>query len=320
MHTYNLARWQHPHQFTSDETENEKKTLRVVLLTGFMMVVEIAAGWAFGSMGLLADGWHMGTHAAALGIALFAYQYARKHAHNPRYTFGTGKMSVLGGFTSAVVLLLVALLMMVESVKRFWNPHDIQFNEAIFVAVIGLVVNLVSVYMLGDHHHGHDHDHHNHEHDQTDHNIRAAYLHVLADALTSITAILALIAGRFFGWIWLDALMGIVGGVVISRWAYGLLKETSYILLDGSTGEEIVIEIKTIIERDADNRVVDLHIWKITATDFAVIIGIVTHYPQPVDHYRSLLAEIENLKHITVEINVCEEEPCLPIESGLQSA
>jgi cation diffusion facilitator family transporter len=319
MHIHNLARWQHPHKFVADEAENEKKTLRVVLLTAFMMVIEIIAGLAFGSMALLADGWHMGTHAAALGIALFAYRYARRHADNPKYTFGTGKVSVLGGFTSAVVLLLVALLMMVESLERFWNPVEIQFNEAIVVAVIGLVVNLVSVYMLGDHHHDHDHDHHHddHDHEHTDHNIRAAYLHVLADALTSVTAILALIVGRAFGWIWMDALMGIVGGLVISRWALGLLKETSHILLDGSTGDRISEKVRELIEGDTDNRVVDLHIWKITPRDFAAIISIVTHYPQPIQHYRDLLDDLEELKHVTVELNICEEAPCLPVEQTL---
>jgi cation diffusion facilitator family transporter len=194
-----------------------------------------------------------------------------------------------------------------------WNPEDIQFTEAIIVAVIGLVVNLVSVYMLGDHHHDHNHGHsHDHEHEH-DHNIRAAYLHVLADALTSITAIFALIAGRAFGWIWMDALMGIVGGIVITRWAIGLLKETSYILLDGSTGEEIASQIKSIIEKDADNLVSDLHVWKINAKDMAAIVGIVTHFPKPVSHYKGLLVDMENLKHITIELHICDEEPCLPV-------
>lgn len=310
MHFHNLAQWQHSHEFTTNETENEKRTLRVVLLTGFMMIIEIFAGWLFGSMALLADGWHMGTHAAALGIALFAYWYARRQAHNSQYTFGTGKMSVLGGFTSAVVLIVVALLMIVESLERFWNPVEIQFNEAIIVAVIGLVVNLVSVFLLGDHQNDHDHDNHDHEH--TDHNIRAAYLHVLADALTSVTAILALIAGKAFGWIWMDALTGIVGGIVISRWALGLLKDTSLILLDGTARQEISNKIRGLIESDADNRVSDLHVWKINTRDSATIISIVTHYPQPTQHYRSLLAGLEELKHITIEIHVCEEELCLP--------
>jgi len=310
MHIHKLENWKHTHQYTLIEAANEKKTLRVIILTGLMMVVEIIAGWTFGSMALLADGWHMGTHAAALGITFFAYWYAKRNANNPRYAFGTGKMSVLGGFTSAVVLLVVAILMVIESVERFWNPETIQFTEAIFVAVVGLVVNLLSVYMLGDHHHDHAHDH---EHDHADHNIRAAYLHVLADALTSVLAIFALFVARVFGWIWMDALMGIVGGVVISRWAFGLLRETSHILLDGSADEHVKIQIQTAIEDDADNRIVDLHVWRINARDLAAVVSIVTHYPRPVKHYRSLLTDLTNLKHTTIEINVCQEEPCIPL-------
>ena len=320
MHSHNISRWQHLHKFAYHEDENEKKTLRVVLLTALMMVFEIVAGMAFGSMALLADGWHMGTHAAALGIALFAYRYARRYANSSRYSFGTGKISVLGGFTSAVVLLVVAALMMVESVERLLNPEQIQFSEAIIVAIIGLIVNLVSVYLLGDHHHSHNHHHHHdHGHGKTDHNIRAAYLHVLADALTSITAIIALIAGRLFGWIWMDAMMGIVGGIVICRWAIGLLSDTSNILLDGTGGEELTRKIRAIIENDADNRISDLHVWKISENDMAAIVGIVTHYPQSVDHYRSLLAELENITHTTFEINVCLEKPCLPVDQALIS-
>ena len=314
MHIHKLETWKHSHRFTSDESENEKKTLRVVILTGLMMVIEIIAGWAFGSMALLADGWHMGTHAAALGITLFAYWYAKRHADNPRYTFGTGKMNVLGGFTSAVVLLVVALLMMVEAFQRLINPVTIQFNEAIIVAVLGLIVNLLSVYLLRDQGHAHDHDlHHEHHHGHTDHNIRAAYLHVLADALTSILAIFALLAGRALGWIWMDALMGIVGGIVISRWAFGLLRETSHILLDGSANEDTKNRIQHLIENDADNRITDLHVWKVNANDMAAIISLVTHYPRLADHYRHLLADITVLKHITIEINICDEQPCLPV-------
>lgn len=313
MHIYKLENWEHSHQFTIKEAENEKKTLRVVILTGLMMVIEIIAGWAFGSMALLADGWHMGTHAVALGITLFAYWYAKRHANNPQYTFGTGKMSVLGGFTSAVVLLVVAILMIIESGERLRNPETIQFTEAIIVAVVGLIVNLLSVYMLGDHHHNHDHEH-DHAHEISDHNIRAAYLHVLADALTSVLAIFALIAGSALGWAWMDALMGIVGGVVISRWAFGLLRETSHVLLDGSADEKIKTQIRSTIENDADNRITDFHVWRINSRDLAAVISVVTHYPRPVEHYRNLLANQTDLKHITIEINVCREEPCLPVK------
>lgn len=311
MHIYKLERWKHPHRFAVDDDENETKTLRVVLLTGVMMVIEIITGMAFGSMALLADGWHMGTHAGALGITLFAYRYARRHKDDPRYSFGTGKISILGGFSSAIVLLVVALLMMVESVERFWNPPEIRFTEAIIVAVVGLVVNLVSVYMLGEHTHDHEHENgHNH----TDHNIRAAYLHVLADTLTSILAIAALLVGRVFGWVWMDALMGIVGGVVISRWAIGLLRETSQILLDGSPDPAVLDLLRSAIENDADNRITDLHVWKINSRDYAAIVSIVTHYPRPTAHYHNLIKSIPGLVHANVEVNVCDDQPCLPID------
>lgn len=315
MHKDTLDRWKHPHEFTTSDQENEHKTLRVVLLTAGMMGLEIAAGWFTGSMALLADGWHMGTHAAALGITLFAYIFARRQAHNPRFAFGTGKMSVLGGFSSAIVLLLVAILMMIESLERFWHPLDIRFDEAILVAVVGLVVNIVSVYLLGDHHHEHDHEHrHDHNHGRADHNIRAAYLHVLADALTSLLAIVALVVGRFLGWIWLDASMGIVGGIVISRWAIGLLRETSHILLDGSAVEELVAQIRRQIENDADNRVSDLHVWRIAPHHLAAVLSVVTHYPRPVQHYRQLLAGLPGLSHVTVEVHACQEPACIPVE------
>lgn len=310
MHIYKLENWKHSHQFTIHNVENTKRTLGVVILTGAMMVIEIIAGWTFGSMALLADGWHMGTHAAALGITLFAYWYASRQADNPRFAFGTGKISVLGGFTSAVVLVVIAILMMIESVGRLLNPVSIQFTEAIFVAAVGLLVNLLSVYLLGDRQLGHDHDH-SHKHD--DHNIRAAYLHVLADALTSVLAIFALLVGRAFGWTWMDALMGIVGGIVISRWAFGLLRETSYVLLDGSVDEKTKKLIWSTIESDADNRITDLHVWSINARDIAAVISIVTHYPRPVEHYRTLLADLPGLKHVTIEINICDEKPCLPM-------
>ncbi len=319
MHIHTLERWKHPHRFTIDDSENEAKTLRVVVLTGLMMVVEIITGWVFGSMALLADGWHMGTHTGALGITLFAYRYARRHKNDPRYSFGTGKISVLGGFSSAIILLVVAVLMMVESVERFLNPQVIRFTEAIIVACIGLVVNLVSVYLLGDNHH--DHNHENEQlHDHSDYNIRAAYLHVLADALTSILAIVALLIGRIFGWVWLDPLMGIVGGIVISRWAIGLLRETGHILLDGSPDEAVLEQLRTTIESDADNRITDLHVWKVNSKKYAAIFSIVTHYPRPVNHYHELLKIIPELVHVSIEVIECQDEPCLPLNSTVVEA
>jgi cation diffusion facilitator family transporter len=330
MHIYTLNKWQHDHNFTRIDHSNERKTLRVVLLTASMMGLEIAAGMVFGSMALLADGWHMGTHAAALGITLFAYRYASRHACDPRYTFGTGKIGVLGGFTSAVVLQIVAVIMMFEATRRLFAPQTIHFTEAIAVAVVGLLVNLVSVRLLGtDHHHHEEHDHEHEEHHKLeehahapddhhpheDHNLKAAYLHVLADALTSVLAIIALLAGSVFGWVWLDAVMGIVGGLVISRWAIGLLRETGHILLDGQADEKLLTQVRTILENDADTRLCDLHVWQVGANDAAAIISLVTHYPRPVEHYRGLVNSIPALKHITVEINTCKEAPCIPVAS-----
>lgn len=313
MHIYTLNKWQHEHNFTQIDPSNERKTLSVVLITATMMGLEIAAGRLFGSMALLADGWHMGTHAGALGITLFAYRYASRHVNNPRYTFGTGKISVLGGFTSAVVLQIVAILMMFESAQRLFSPRPILFGEAIAVAVLGLAVNLVCARILGDEHSHHDYEDRDRDHTE-DHNLKAAYLHVLADALTSVLAIIALLAGSFFGWIWLDALMGIVGSLVITKWAIGLLRETGHILLDGQANEELVARIRATLENDADTRLADLHVWQIGANEAAAIISLVTHYPRPVEHYRKLVNAIPALKHVTIEINECEGEPCLPVD------
>lgn len=329
MHIYTLNKWQHDHDFTPLDASNERRTLSVVLLTAGMMGLEITAGAIFGSMALLADGWHMGTHAAALGITLFAYRFARRQAKNPRYTFGAGKISVLGGFTSAVVLQVIAILMGIESIGRLLAPQPIRFGEAIAVAVLGLAVNLVSVRLLGAGHHPEhskdnpdhdDQDHHEEQRSSSDHNLKAAYLHVLADALTSVLAIIALVAGSFLGWIWLDALMGIVGSLVISVWAIGLLRETGHILLDGQASEDLVAKVRALLEADADTRVVDLHIWQVSEHDAAAIISLVTHYPRPVSHYRSLLAELPALAHVTIEVNVCEGEECMPESRPLASS
>ena len=310
MHIHCLDRWQHSHRFNIDDGHAERNTRRVILLTLAMMIIEITAGYIYGSMALLADGWHMGTHAAALGITAFAYYFARKNAENPNYSFGTGKVGVLGGFGSAVVLAVISVLMGVESVQRLFSPVTIRFNEAIAVAVIGLAVNLISAYLLrGQHQHSHDHGTgHNHHHD---HNLRAAYLHVLADALTSLLAIAALITGKTFGWIWMDPLMGIVGALIISRWSYGLLVDTSKVLLDRDVNVNAVKEIQSIVESDSDNRVTDLHVWRVGSHHLSVIISVVTHYPKPPEHYKKLLAGISEMAHLTVEVNPCEGDPCL---------
>ncbi|MES9928997.1 MAG: CDF family Co(II)/Ni(II) efflux transporter DmeF [Candidatus Thiodiazotropha sp. 6PDIVS] len=307
MHEHSLENWQHNHDFSIKNEHGEKRTFYVLILTAATMVVEIIAGSVFGSMALLADGWHMGTHVAAFMIAIFAYQYARKHAENPAYAFGTGKVNVLGGFASAVALVVVALVMLIESVQRIYSPHEIFFNEAIAVATLGLIVNVISAFLLKDdhhhHHHGHD-DHHQHHHD---HNLRAAYLHVLADALTSLLAIIALVSGKYFGWNWLDPMMGIVGAIIITRWSYGLLRETSPILLDGSIDDEYQAAIRERVESDSDNRISDIHIWKVSPNHYAAIISLVTHHPKATEYYKNLLSDFSKLSHVTIEVNVCKE-------------
>jgi len=306
MHQHNLQKWQHNHRFNDTSLRSEKNTRQVILLTVVMMVVEIIAGFMYGSMALLADGWHMGTHAAALGITAVAYRYARRNADDPRYSFGTGKVGVLGGFSSAVVLAVVALLMAAESLKRLFTPTPIRFNEAIAVAVVGLVVNLVSAFLLQrrdgrPHHHGAG-DHH-----PQDHNLKAAYLHVLADALTSLLAIVALFTGKLLGWIWMDPLMGIAGSAVITRWAYGLLRDTSKILLDRNVAGDRLSAVRNAIEANADNQITDIHLWQVGSNQLSVIISIVTHDPKPPDHYKNLIAEIMDVQHVTIEVNPCSQ-------------
>jgi len=309
MHSRTLERLKHEHTYGNDERRSaEKRTRWVIGLTLTMMVAEIAGGIVFGSMALLADGWHMGTHAAALGITVFAYSYARKHAADPRYSFGTGKVGALGGFASAVGLAVIAVLVFGESALRFVSPVGIRFDEAIFVAFVGLTVNLGSAWMLrGDDHHDHGHDH---GHQHHDHNLRAAYLHVLADALTSVLAIVALVTGKHLGWLWMDPMMGIVGSLVIARWSWGLLRDTGGVLLDAEVAPERTAQIRAALEAEADTRVADLHVWRVGPRHFAVIVSVVTHSARPPEHYRGLLAGAPDLAHITVEVNTCADEPC----------
>lgn len=306
---HKLQHWQHSHDFTLHNEKGERRTLYVLLLTAVTMVVEIIAGTLSGSMALLADGWHMATHVAAFMITLFAYRYARKHRDNPRFSFGTGKVNVLGGFASAIALAVVALLMLVESLHRLVEPQAISFNEAIVVACVGLAVNIIGALLLKDDHHHHDHgqahgaeSHHHHSHHH-DHNLHAAYMHVLADALTSLLAIFALLAGKFAGLNWLDPVMGIVGAVIITRWALGLLRQTSPVLLDNSINPTLQQAIIGQIENDSDDRVSDCHIWKISASHYAAIIAVVTHQPRSPQHYKAQLAEFKQLAHLTVEVN-----------------
>ncbi|MFZ3531266.1 CDF family Co(II)/Ni(II) efflux transporter DmeF [Vibrio harveyi] len=304
-----MAVSQHSHDFVSHNQKGEKRTLYVLILTVTTMVVEIAAGTMFGSMALLADGWHMGTHAAAFCITLFAYRYAKQNAHNDRFSFGTGKVSVLGGFTSAIALGIVALMMMVESIHRLFNPESIQFNEAIMVAVIGLVVNLASMLLLQDHHHhGHDHhDHHSHDHEHEhhhDHNLTAAYFHVLADTLTSLLAIVALIVGKFYGWVWLDAMMGIVGAVVIGKWTLGLMKQTAPVLLDESINKSYRDEITETLIPYAE--IVDLHIWKVSGHHYSAAIALKNHSNKTLDEFKQLLSKFDKIHHLTLEVQTTE--------------
>ena len=311
MHIYKLDEWQHHHQFNMENPQGERNTWKVISLTLVMMVIEIIAGLLFGSMALLADGFHMATHTFALGITAIAYYYSRKHSHDPRYSFGTGKIGVLGGYTSAIFLTLISFAMIFESSVRLFTPISIRFNEAIFVAVIGLVVNLVCAYLL----HGNeiDHQHSDHEHnDHLDHNLRAAYLHVIADALTSVLAIVALITGKYFGWVWMDPIMGIVGAIVILKWAYSLVNQTGKILLDYNADKDLITKIKAILESDSDTRLTDIHAWKLGSQKYAAIVSIVTHYPKAPDYYKGLLKSLIDIVHLTVEVHTCDDEPCIP--------
>jgi len=294
--------WVHSPQYNSHKLQNERRTLWVIQLTVSMMVVEIAAGSWFSSMALLADGWHMGTHAAALGITLVAYIFARRLAGDQRFAFGSGKISILGGFSSPVVLLLVALLMAYEAAQLQFSPRTIQFDEAIGVAVIGLCVNLLSAFLLKDHDHGHDHQHARAHHHREDYNLRAAYLHVLADALTSILAIVALVFGKTLGWVWMDALMGLVGAGVIMRWSLDLMRRTGSILLDRTVDEHLLGEMRDLMEADPDDRLVDMHVWKINADQFAAVLSIVSRSPKPVQVYHERLASVHEVAHLTVEV------------------
>lgn len=307
MHLHTLEKWRHNHDFFVRNKKGEERTQYVLVLTAVTMVVEIVAGLLSGSMALLADGWHMATHVAAFMITLFAYRYARKHADSSAYTFGTGKVNVLGGFASAIALAVVALVMLVESLKRILDPQLIHFNEAIVVAVIGLLINVISAFLLKD---DKDHEHHDVHHHHHDHNLRAAYFHVLADALTSLLAIMALISGKYMGWNWLDPIMGVVGAIIITRWSYGLIKQTSPILLDASVDEEYQDKIKKAIEEDSDNRISDIHVWKVGANHYAAIIALVTNSPCSAGYYKKLLCKFKRLSHVTIEVNECREESC----------
>lgn len=314
MHTESIERWVHDHTFGQDRKKSaEHRTLIVIAITLVTMAVEIAAGIAFGSMALLADGLHMGSHVSALAISAFAYYYTRRHAKDARFNFGTGKVSSLAGFAGAVTLVLFALVMAWESIARLLSPVAIGFDQAIFVAVLGLIVNGICLLILGGHGHSHgrsrreddggDHDGHAHEH--PDHNFESAYLHVLADALTSVLAIFALLAGKYLRQGWLDPFMGVIGAALVVRWSWGLLHSSAHVLLDMQAPEELRGKIREAIEFEGDNRVSDMHVWSVGPGLYAAEIAVVSSQPLETADYYNLLPKRLGLVHITVETHQC---------------
>jgi cation diffusion facilitator family transporter len=371
LHQHDLSRWRHSHRFAGARPQAERRTLYAVILTAVMMVVEIAAGWWFGSMALLADGWHMSSHVLALGLTLVAYVIARRLGDDPRFAMGTWKIEILATFASAMMLGGVALMMVSESLMRLWNPVVIHYNEALIVTVVGLVVNLICAFWLmgaHDHDHGHGHTHahrhsHNDEHDHdhphgsehsaehehakedlggyshaaglpsshagagvdqasaatdgarsgarshSDLNLRAAYLHVLADAATSIAAIIALLAGKLFGWQWMDPAVGVAGAILISKWAIGLLRESGVILLDRNMDQPVVTKVKAALESEPGVHVTDLHAWRVSGEQFACVVSLVAPVPQAPSYYKARLAHVDEVAHLTIEVNHCCAPP-----------
>jgi cation diffusion facilitator family transporter len=327
MSLHDLTAWRHEHAFDAGNRAGESRTWIVVGITAVTMVAEIVGGWLTGSMALLADGWHMGTHVAALAMAGIAYALARRWSRDERFAFGTWKIEVLGAFSSALVLAIVAAAMAVESVFRLVSPQPIAFGTALAVAVVGLLVNVASAFVLSghdhdhdhDHGHDHDHDHHHHDHDDAPHdrghghhdlNMRAAYMHVLADAFTSVLAIAALAAGMMAGWTWLDPAMGIVGSAVIAWWAKGLISQSARVLLDREMDSPVASRVRLAVESDGDAEIADLHVWRVGRASYACIVSIVAREPLTPDGYRQRLAGIRGLAHVSVEVNRCPHERC----------
>jgi cation diffusion facilitator family transporter len=316
MHQDHIERWQHQHTFNISKKHVEERTRIVVIITFIMMIAEIFFGWLTNSMALLADGWHMGTHAFALGMSLMAYILARKYAANAHFSFGTWKIEILGAYSSALVLGMVAIMMVYTSAERLLHPLAIHYDQALLVAVIGLVVNVVCAMILNagpkshqdevHHHHNHNdaaapHTHHTHD----DLNLKSAYVHVIADALTSVFAIVALLGAKYLAFNWLDPLMGIVGAVLISKWAVSLLMDSGRILLDHEKESPLSTEIREHIESDGDTRISDLHLWKVADNKYACIISLVTAKNFSIEYYRERLKDVHELAHITLEINAC---------------
>ena len=328
MHADELSPWTHEHVFGTGKAAAERGTRVVMAVTAVMMVIEIAAGWWFNSMALLADGWHMSSHAVAIGLSALAYATARRHARDARFAFGTWKVEILAGFASAIFLLGVAALMLLGSLERIARPQAIAYEEAIVIAALGLAVNVACAFILGRahdpahghghphghaHDHGHDHGHpHNHGHGY-DLNLKSAYLHVIADAATSVLAIVALLGGWLYGWAWLDPVMGIVGAVLVALWARGLIVDAGKVLLDREMDHPVVAEIREVIEGAAgagDTRLADLHVWRVGEAAYACAMTVVTHNPAlTADALRQRLSIHEELVHSTIEVHRCPDGP-----------
>ncbi len=306
----------HSHTFDQHNPLAEKNTLRALILTLVMMVIEISGGWYFNSMALLADGWHMSSHVLALGLALLAYRLTQRFAGDVRFTFGPWKIEVLGGYTGAILLLMVAALMFYHSIERLITPGEIHYNETIAIAAVGLVVNLICAWWLRDghshhHSHSHHHDHHSHSHNHShqDLNLRSAYLHVITDAATSVLAIIALLGGKFWGADWLDPLMGIVGGVLVAVWATGLIKESGRALVDAEMGAPITDEVREVIARSPiPAEIVDLHVWRVGRGSYACILSLHTTSETSPEYFKTLLRQHEELVHITIELFTRKED------------
>jgi cation diffusion facilitator family transporter len=312
MHTQSIDEFRHSHVFLGDTHEqNERKTWAVIVICAVMMFAEIVGGWWFGSVALIADGLHMSTHAGALLIAALAYTYSRRYVNDARLAFGTGKFGDLAAFTSAIILAMIALLIGYESVDRLINPVSIAFNQAIPIAVVGLGVNLLSAYLLRDdhdHHHTHAYQHdHEHSHVHRDHNLRAAFVHVMADAAVSVLVIIGLVAGRQFGWVWMDPIMGIVATIVILSWSWTLIRSAGSILLDACPDPSLARKIALRLEQGSD-RVSDLHLWRLGPGHLGAVISIVSHNPRPADQYKRRLSGLPGLSHVTIEVLHCPGE------------
>lgn len=309
MHERSLRTWQHGHVFLgAAHDKHERRTWLVVVLTAVTMVAEIVAGTVYGSMALTADGWHMSTHAAALAISALAYRFARTHAEDSRFSFGTGKFGELAAFASAIILVLIAILIGYESAIRLFAPVPIRFDQAVLVAFLGLAVNLLSAWLLWDGRgaaHGH-HDHGDEHHHHRDSNIRAAFVHVAADALTSVLAIVALLGGRFYGWTWLDSAIGILGAAIIARWSYGLIVSSGATLLDIVPDRMLASKIRACLEVGGD-RLGDLHLWRLGPGHAGVIVSVISDHPQEPEAYKRCLSSIEGLSHVSVEVHQCRE-------------